>query len=88
MGHNMPHDQDMDRLVEGLAKKLEKDPDNLQGWAMLARSYKMLGRNVEAEQGLCSRRLFLDNDAQLLAIYADLAATNANGNFVGKPAVD
>jgi cytochrome c-type biogenesis protein CcmH len=29
---------------------------------------------------------FLDNDAQLLAIYADLAATNANGNFAGKPA--
>jgi len=28
---------------------------------------------------------FLDNDAQLLAIYADLAATNAKGDFTGKP---
>lgn len=77
--------QDMDRLTEGLAKKLEKEPDNLQGWAMLARSYKMLGRNVEAEQAFVRAGSFLDNDAQLLAIYADLAATNANGNFVGKP---
>ncbi len=42
--------QDMDRLVANLAMKLEKEPDNLQGWAMLARSYKMLGRNAEAEQ--------------------------------------
>ncbi|HPW29042.1 MAG TPA: c-type cytochrome biogenesis protein CcmI [Rhodoferax sp.] len=78
--------QDMDRLTEGLAKKLEKEPDNLQGWAMLARSYKMLGRNMEAEMAFVRAGSFLDNDAQLLAIYADLAATNANGNFAGKPA--
>jgi cytochrome c-type biogenesis protein CcmH len=77
--------QDMDRLTEGLVKKLEKEPDNLQGWAMLARSYKMLGRNVEAEQAFVRAGAFLDNDAQLLAIYADLSATNANGNFAGKP---
>lgn len=77
--------QDMDRLVANLAMKLEKDPDNLQGWAMLARSYKMLGRNAEAEQAFVRAGSFLDTDAQLLAIYADLAATNANGNFAGKP---
>lgn len=77
--------QDMERLVAGLAQKLEKDPSNLQGWAMLARSYKMLGRNMEAELAFERAGSFLDNDAQLLAIYADLAATNANGNFAGKP---
>jgi cytochrome c-type biogenesis protein CcmH len=77
--------QDMDRLVANLAMKLERDPDNLQGWAMLARSYKMLGRNAEAEQAFVRAGSFLDTDAQLLAIYADLAATNANGNFAGKP---
>jgi len=77
--------QDMERLTAGLAQKLEKDPGNLQGWAMLARSYKMLGRNAEAEQAFERAGSFLDNDAQLLAIYADLAATNANGNFAGKP---
>lgn len=77
--------QDMERLTAGLAKKLEQDPTNLQGWAMLARSYKMLGRNAEAEQAFDKAGAFLDTDAQLLAIYADLAATNANGNFAGKP---
>jgi cytochrome c-type biogenesis protein CcmH len=81
-GASMP---DMEKLTAGLAKKLEKEPDNLQGWAMLARSYKMVGRNVEAEQAFVRAGSFLDNDAQLLAIYADLAATNANGNFAGKP---
>lgn len=77
--------QDMNRMIEGLAKKLESDPSNLQGWAMLARSYKMLGRNAEAEQAFVRAGTFLDNDAQLLAIYAELAASNANGNFSGKP---
>jgi cytochrome c-type biogenesis protein CcmH len=82
-GASMP---DMEKLTAGLAKKMEKEPDNLQGWAMLGRSYKMLGRNVEAEQAFARAGSFLDTDAQLLAIYADLAATNANGNFAGKPA--
>ncbi|MBI2749711.1 MAG: c-type cytochrome biogenesis protein CcmI [Burkholderiales bacterium] len=77
--------QDIERMVEGLAQKLEKDPDNRQGWAMLARSYKMLGRNAEAEQAFEKAGAILDNDAQLLAAYADLAASNANGNFAGKP---
>lgn len=77
--------QDMERLTAGLAKKLEQDPTNLQGWAMLARSYKMLGRNAEAEQAFDKAGAFLDTDAQLLAIYADLAATNANDDFSGKP---
>lgn len=79
--------QDVNLMVEGLAKRLESDPSNLQGWTMLARSYKMLGRNVEAEQAFVRAGAFLDNDAQLLAIYAELAASNANGDFSGKPSL-
>lgn len=78
--------QDMDRLVANLAMKLEKEPDNLQGWAMLARSYKMLGRTADAEKAFERAGAFVEADAQLLAIYADTAASNANGDFTGKPA--
>ena len=77
--------QDMNRLVVGLAKKLESDPGNLEGWAMLGRSYKMMGRYTEAEQAFERAGAFVDADAQLLAMYADLVATNAKGNFAGKP---
>lgn len=75
----------LERMVAGLAKKLENEPDNLEGWAMLARSYKMLGHNAEAEAAFERAGTFIEKDAQLLAIYADLAATNANSNFDGKP---
>jgi cytochrome c-type biogenesis protein CcmH len=77
---------DVEKMVAGLAAKLEKEPDNLKGWAMLARSYKVLSRPVEAEKAFDHAGAFLDNDAQLLADYADVAATNAQGNFAGKPA--
>jgi len=78
--------QDVERMVANLAAKLEQDPSNLKGWAMLARSYKALGRPLEAEQAYDRAGAFLDSDAQLLADYADVAAANAGGNFTGKPA--
>lgn len=76
---------DIERMVEGLAAKLEKDPGNQQGWAMLARSYKVLGRMADAEKAYDRAGSFVTNDAQLLADYADAAAAAANGNFSGKP---
>jgi cytochrome c-type biogenesis protein CcmH len=72
-------------MLAGLAKKLEKEPGNLQGWAMLARSYKAVGRNADAEQAFGRAGSLLDSDAQLLADYADVIASNAGGNLGGRP---
>ena len=77
--------QDVEKMVAGLAAKMEQDPSNLKGWAMLARSYKVMGRPVEAEKAYDRAGAYLDGDAQLLADYADVSASNANGNFEGKP---
>lgn len=76
---------ELNTMLEGLARKLEKEPDNLQGWAMLARSYKAVGRNSEAERAFGRAGTLLDSDAQLLADYADVIATNAGGNLSGRP---
>ena len=35
-------------LVDGLRARLEKEPDDANGWILLARSYEHLGRNQEA----------------------------------------
>ena len=78
--------QDVARMVEGLWQKLEKEPGNLKGWALLARSYKVMGRPAEAEIAFERAGDYIDNDAQMLADYADVAAANANGRFAGKPA--
>jgi cytochrome c-type biogenesis protein CcmH len=77
--------QNVEKMVQGLAAKLEQDPSNLKGWTMLARSYKVMGRPKDAEKAYDRASSYLDGDAQLLADYADVAASNANGNFAGKP---
>ncbi len=77
--------KEIEQMVAGLAAKLQQEPDNLKGWAMLARSYKVLQRPVEAQQAYERAGSYVESDPQLLADYADVVATNANGNFAGKP---
>ena len=75
----------VEKMVAEFASKMEKEPDNLQGWAMLARSYRILGRNADAAKAYARAGSFVDSDPQLLADYADTLAANANGSFAGKP---
>ena len=75
----------VEKMVTEFAIKMEKDPGNLKGWAMLARSYRILGRDEDAAKAYARAGSFIDSDPQLLADYADVLASNANGSFVGKP---
>ncbi|SNX28118.1 cytochrome c-type biogenesis protein CcmH [Polynucleobacter meluiroseus] len=75
----------VEKMVSEFALKLEKNPSDLKGWAMLARSYQILGRNQDAAKAYERAGPFLDTDPQLLANYADVLIGNANGNFAGKP---
>ena len=75
----------VEKMVTEFAAKMEQDPGNLQGWVMLARSYRILGRNEEAAKAYERAGNFVDSEPQLLADYADTLASNANGNFSGKP---
>ncbi len=75
----------IEKMISEFAAKMEKDPEDLKGWAMLARSYRLLGRNEDAEKAYVRAGSFIDSDPQLLADYADTIAINAKGNFAGKP---
>ncbi|MDP1733296.1 MAG: c-type cytochrome biogenesis protein CcmI [Sulfuritalea sp.] len=63
---------DMEQLVVKLASKLEKNPDNPEGWAMLARSYKSLGRWDDAERAFTRIGPDLNKSAELLAELAEM----------------
>lgn len=67
--------EEIERMVSGLAAKLEKEPGNLEGWAMLARSYKAMGRLPEAARAYERAGTLLDTDANLLIDYADTLAS-------------
>jgi cytochrome c-type biogenesis protein CcmH len=82
--HQVTADE-VDQMVARLAAKLEKNPADMKGWAMLARSYHALGRSAEAAAAFAHLGDTLAEDPTLLAEYADVLATRANGELEGKP---
>lgn len=77
---------DIEKMVAGLAARLEQEPDNHQGWLMLARSYKAMGRLDQAERAFEKAMPLVEQNPQLLGAYADLLAMKAGGSLEGRPA--
>lgn len=69
--HKITADE-VDRMVASLAARMEKQPDNLEGWVMLARSYKVLNRFDDAARAYGRAGSFIDREPDLLADYADV----------------
>jgi cytochrome c-type biogenesis protein CcmH len=85
-----PHSEDDNEqqfaaAVAQLAEKLKAQPDNAEGWAMLARSYSRLGRHAEAVPAYEKAVALNGNDARLLADYADTLAVQNNRSLAGAP---
>lgn len=76
---------EIDQMVARLAARLEKNPADTKGWAMLARSYRAMGKIAEAQAAYARIGDELNKDPVLLAGYADVVATQANGNLEGRP---
>jgi cytochrome c-type biogenesis protein CcmH len=77
-------DAQMEQMVTKLAARLKSDPSDTKGWVMLARSYKVMGRTSEAELAYDRAATAIEGDAQELASYADVVASNAGGHFPAK----
>jgi cytochrome c-type biogenesis protein CcmH len=79
------NNEKVEQMVETLAKRLNANPNDPQGWAMLARSYKVMGRLDEAEQAFIKAADKVNTDPDLLVEYADLLAARADSNLEGRP---
>ncbi len=80
-GHEMG---DLGVMAQRLAAKLEKNPENADGWALLAHTYVELKQHKEAVGAFEKAVHLIPNDPQLLADYADALAVTNNGNFDAK----
>jgi cytochrome c-type biogenesis protein CcmH len=76
---------DVENMVATLAARLEAKPDDPKGWAVLGRSYRVMGRMADAQKAFERIGAELERDPVLLAEYADVLAANNNGNLEGKP---
>jgi cytochrome c-type biogenesis protein CcmH len=76
----------IEQMVDKLARRLQGQPEDREGWTMLARSYKVLGRFAEAAAAYEHVLSLTGDDPDVLLQYADAMAT-ANGNRLsGRPA--
>jgi len=84
-GQNPITPQQVEAMVTQLAERLKTNPDDGQGWAMLARSYNSLNRFPEASKAYEKAVALLPPDAQLLADYADALAMALGKKLEGEP---
>ncbi len=73
------------KMVDALATRLAAHPDDAAGWAMLGRSYSVLGEFDKAVAAYSRIGAPLQHNAAWLAEYADALAMTANGSPLGKP---
>ncbi len=72
-------------MVDQLAKRLEKTPQDGDGWAMLGRSYSYLHRFPEAVKAYARAAELLPKDSRLFADYADALAMTNERRLTGEP---
>lgn len=75
----------MNALTERLKAKLEQNPADGVGWALLARAYVELERHAEAIPIYEKAMQLIPNDAQMLADYADALGVLNGRKLEGKP---
>ncbi len=81
----VPGEHDPVVMIEGLEARLRDDPQDANGWFMLARSYAAMGRFVESANALGRVVELAPPDPRLLADYADVLAMAQGRNLQGKP---
>jgi cytochrome c-type biogenesis protein CcmH len=83
-GHSVSAAQ-ITEMAERLAARLKEQPQDPQGWAMLGRSYSVLGRNDDAVKAYATAIAQQGDDAVLIADYADALAVQNNRTLAGEP---
>jgi cytochrome c-type biogenesis protein CcmH len=80
------HEGTLEEQIRKLQDHLQSNPDDIEGWTMLARSYYFL-KNYQAASETFSRVASMtgESDANVLADYADALAMAQGRNMQGRP---
>lgn len=72
-------------VLENLIARLNKDPEDIEGWIMLGRTYAIMERYNEASNTYAKLIELVPNNPQILSDYADVLAMKNQGSLIGKP---
>jgi cytochrome c-type biogenesis protein CcmH len=77
--------QQVEAMVQRLADRLQKEPEDVEGWKMLGKSYTVMGRYAEAANAYSKAAMRAPRDAQVLADLADALAMARGQSMKGEP---
>ena len=83
-----PHGAQVEQIramVDRLAERMQQEPENVEGWIMLGRSYSALERFDDAARAYANAVARRASDADLLADYADVLAMAQGRSMLGEP---
>ena len=81
----VPNQAQVAAMVEQVAERMKQNPNDADGWAMLARSYSMMQRNDDALAAYQKAIALGKDDAGLLVDYADTLAVKNQHSLQGEP---
>jgi cytochrome c-type biogenesis protein CcmH len=81
----MPSPEAINKMVAKLADKLKAEPNNLEGWLMLGRSYKMLQRYPEGVEAFAHAYQLAGDKPEVMLPYAEVLALANNSDWAGLP---
>jgi cytochrome c-type biogenesis protein CcmH len=81
MGGDSHEMGDLGAMAQRLADKLAKNPENADGWALLAHTYVEIKQHKDAVGAFEKAVNLIPNDPQLFADYADALAVTTGGQF-------
>ncbi len=75
--------QDLEAMAARLAARLESKPQDINGWALLGRSYMVMQRYQDSAAAYARAVALVNDNAELLADYADALAMSEGGRING-----
>ncbi|SDW37024.1 c-type cytochrome biogenesis protein CcmI [Thiocapsa roseopersicina] len=73
-------------LVERLAERLAEDPNNVDGWLMIGRTYFTMRRPEQALEAVSRAYALAPERPDVMLAYAEALAANSNNSLEGEPA--
>jgi cytochrome c-type biogenesis protein CcmH len=76
----------LETMAQGLAERLAKEPDNLDGWLMLGRTWFAVNQPAKALDAMEHAYKLAPRQAGAMLAYAEALAANAGNRLAGRPA--
>lgn len=72
-------------VLDNLTARLRDNPDDMEGWLMLGRTYAMMQRFDEAKEAYEKVLVLSPDNPEVITDYADIVAMTHDGSLIGEP---